>query len=88
MQSLSATSAAGVLLDLSGVLILLLAFACLASKLFNRYVAYYGAQSVVLSFAARRPPPSPSTASSCGSSPRSPWRSRASRSRSRRAGCW
>ena len=52
MQSLSATSAAGVLLDLSGVLILLLAFACLASKLFNRYVAYYGAQSVVLSFAA------------------------------------
>ena len=52
MQSLAATSAAGVLLDLSGVLILLLAFACLASKLFNRYVAYYGAQSVVLSFAA------------------------------------
>jgi hydrogenase-4 component E len=52
MQSLSATSAAGVLLDLSGVLILLLAFACLASKLFNRYLAYYGAQSVVLSFAA------------------------------------
>ena len=31
---------------------LLLAFACLASKLFNRYVAYYGAQSVVLAFAA------------------------------------
>jgi hydrogenase-4 component E len=52
MESLSATSAAGVLLDLSGVLILLLAFACLASKLFNRYLAYYGAQSVVLSFAA------------------------------------
>jgi hydrogenase-4 component E len=52
MQSLSATSAPGVLLDLSGVLILLLAFACLASKLFNRYVVYYGAQSVVLSFAA------------------------------------
>ncbi len=52
MQSLSATSAAGVLLDLSGVLILLLAFACLASKLFDRYVVYYGAQSVVLSFAA------------------------------------
>jgi len=41
-----------VLLDLSGVLILLLAFACLGSKLFNRYVAYYGAQSVVLAFAA------------------------------------
>ena len=52
MQILSATSPAGVLLDLSGVLILLLAFACLGSKLFNRYVAYYGAQSVVLSFAA------------------------------------
>ena len=52
MQSLSATSLAGVLLDLAGVLILLLAFACLGSKLFNRYVAYYGAQSVVLSFAA------------------------------------
>jgi hydrogenase-4 component E len=52
LQSLSATSAAGVLLDLSGVLILLAAFACLGSKLFNRYVVYYGAQSVVLAFAA------------------------------------
>ena len=52
MENLAATSAAGVLLDLAGVLILLLAFACLASKLFNRYVVYYGAQSVVLSFAA------------------------------------
>jgi hydrogenase-4 component E len=52
MQALSSSSAAGVLLDLCGVLMLLLAFACLASKLFNRYVAYYGAQSVVLSFAA------------------------------------
>ena len=52
MEKLAATSPAGVLLDLSGVLILLLAFACLGSKLFNRYVAYYGAQSVVLSFAA------------------------------------
>jgi hydrogenase-4 component E len=52
MQSLSATSVPGVLLDLSGVVILLLAFACLGSKLFNRYVAYYGAQSVVLAFAA------------------------------------
>jgi hydrogenase-4 component E len=52
VESLSATSAAGVLLDLSAVLILLAAFACLGSKLFNRYVAYYGAQSVVLSFAA------------------------------------
>jgi hydrogenase-4 component E len=52
MQGLSSSSAAGVLLDLCGVLMLLLAFACLASKLFNRYVAYYGTQSVVLSFAA------------------------------------
>ena len=52
MQSLSATSLPGVLLDLAGVVILLLAFACLGSKLFNRYVAYYGAQSVVLSLAA------------------------------------
>jgi len=52
MENLAATSATGVLLDLSGVLMLLLAFACLASKLFNRYVVYYGAQSVVLSFAA------------------------------------
>lgn len=52
MEKLTATSPAGVLLDLSGVLILLLAFACLGSKLFNRYVAYYGAQSFVLAFAA------------------------------------
>jgi hydrogenase-4 component E len=52
MQTLSSSSTAGVLLDLCGVLMLLLAFACLASKLFNRYVAYYGTQSVVLSFAA------------------------------------
>jgi hydrogenase-4 component E len=52
VQSLSASSVVGILLDLSGVLILLLAFACLGSKLFNRYVAYYGAQSVVLAVAA------------------------------------
>jgi hydrogenase-4 component E len=39
------------MLDLAGVLMLLAAFACLGSKLFNRYVAYYGAQSVVLSLA-------------------------------------
>ena len=51
MEKLSATSAAGVLLDLAAVLMLLAAFACLGSKLFNRYVAYYGTQSVVLSFA-------------------------------------
>ena len=51
-EKLASTSPAGVLLDLAGVLILLMAFACLGSKLFNRYVAYYGAQSVVLAFAA------------------------------------
>lgn len=51
MESLSATSPAGVLLDLSGVLILLCGFACLGSKLFNRYLVYYGAQSILLSFA-------------------------------------
>jgi hydrogenase-4 component E len=51
VENLAATSAAGVLLDLAGVLILLCGFACLGSKLFSRYVAYYGAQSVVLSFA-------------------------------------
>jgi hydrogenase-4 component E len=51
VESLATTSPAGVLLDLAGVLILLCAFACLGSKLFTRYVAYYGAQSVVLSFA-------------------------------------
>ncbi|MGH3319826.1 MAG: hypothetical protein ACRDN9_06525 [Streptosporangiaceae bacterium] len=51
MESLTAASSAGVLLDLCGVLMLLLAFACLGSKLFNRYVAYYGAQSLVLAAA-------------------------------------
>ena len=40
------------LLDIAAVLILLCAFACLGSKLFDRYVIYYGAQSIVLSFAA------------------------------------
>jgi len=49
---LASAGPAGVLLALSGVVILLLAFACLGSKLFNRYVAYYGAQSVTLAFAA------------------------------------
>ena len=52
MQSLSASSIEGVLLDLSAVMMLLCAFACLGSKLFDRYVAYYALQSVVLSFAA------------------------------------
>ena len=51
-ESLSASSPEGVLLDLAAVLILLCAFACLGSKLFDRYVIYYGAQSIVLSFAA------------------------------------
>lgn len=51
MQSLSASSIDGVLLSLASVAILLAAFACLGSKLFNRYVAYYGLQSVLLSFA-------------------------------------
>lgn len=52
MGSLSASSVEGVLLDLASVLILLCAFACLGSKLFDRYVTYYGAQSIVLAFAA------------------------------------
>ena len=52
VESLSATSPEGVLLDIAAVLILLCAFACLGSKLFDRYVVYYGMQSVVLSFAA------------------------------------
>jgi hydrogenase-4 component E len=51
MESLTATSSAGVLLDICSVLMLLCAFACLGSKLFNRYVAYYGAQSWVLAVA-------------------------------------
>lgn len=50
MERLSAASTAGVLLDLGAVVILLCAFACLGSKLFNRYVAYFGLQSVVLAF--------------------------------------
>ncbi len=52
MQSLSAASVPGVILDLDAVLILLSAFACLGSKLFDRYLAYYGAQSVLLAVAA------------------------------------
>ena len=51
-ESLSATSTSGVLLDLSAVVMLLCAFACLGSKLFDRYVAYYAVQSIVLSLAA------------------------------------
>jgi hydrogenase-4 component E len=52
IEHLSATSAEGVLLDMAAVVILLCAFACLGSKLFDRYVVYYGVQSIVLSFAA------------------------------------
>jgi hydrogenase-4 component E len=51
MESLSTASTAGVLLDLAAVVILLCAFACLGSKLFNRYIAYFGLQSIVLSLA-------------------------------------
>jgi hydrogenase-4 component E len=52
VQRLSSSSLSGTLVTLSAVLMLLAAFACLGSKLFNRYVAYYGFQSIVLSFAA------------------------------------
>lgn len=48
---LSSSTPAGILLDLCGGLILLCGFGCLASKLFNRYLIYYGAQSIVLSVA-------------------------------------
>lgn len=51
MESLATTSITGILLDLLSVLMLLCAFACLGSKLFNRYVYYYGLQSVLLSAA-------------------------------------
>jgi hydrogenase-4 component E len=51
VEKLSATSVAGTLVTLSSVLMLLAAFACLGSKLFNRYVVYYAFQSVVLAFA-------------------------------------
>jgi len=52
IEHLAAASAEGVLLTLAAVVMLLCAFACLGSKLFDRYVYYYGLQSVVLSFAA------------------------------------
>jgi hydrogenase-4 component E len=52
VEHLSSASPEGVLLDISAVVMLLCAFACLGSKLFDRYVVYYGIQSVVLSFAA------------------------------------
>jgi hydrogenase-4 component E len=40
------------LLNLASVVILLCAFACLGSKLFDRYVGYYALQSIALSVAA------------------------------------
>ena len=52
VQRLSSSSLSGTLVTLSAVLMLLAAFACLGSKLFNRYVVYYGFQSIVLSLAA------------------------------------
>jgi len=52
MESLSATSPEGILLDLAAVVMLMCAFACLGSKLFDRYVVYYGLQSLTLAFAA------------------------------------
>jgi len=48
----SATSVETILLNLASVLILLCAFACLGSKLFDRYVGYYAVQSVLLSVVA------------------------------------
>lgn len=47
-----ATSVEMILLNLASVLILLCAFACLGSKLFDRYVGYYAIQSVLLSVVA------------------------------------
>src|SRR5581483_3668647 len=52
VEHLSSASPEGVLLDISAVVMLLCAFACLGSKLFDRYVVYYGIQSIVLAFAA------------------------------------
>lgn len=49
-ESLAASSLAGTLVTLSSVLMLMAAFGCLGSKLFNRYVVYYAFQSIVLSF--------------------------------------
>ena len=52
VESLADSSVEGALLVMAAVVMLLCAFACLGSKLFDRYVVYYGAQSIVLSFAA------------------------------------
>lgn len=51
MDLLSSTTPAGILLDVCGGLILLCSFGSLGSKLFDRYLAYYGIQSIVLSVA-------------------------------------
>lgn len=40
------------MLSIDAVVILLLAFACLGSKLFDRYLVYYGLQSVFVAVAA------------------------------------
>ncbi len=52
MEHLNLGSPAGVILSLDSVLILLMAFACLGSKLFDRYLTYYGVQSALLAVAA------------------------------------
>jgi hydrogenase-4 component E len=52
MQSLAVVSSGGLLLTLVAVLILLCALACLGSKLFDRYLRYYGLQSILLAVAA------------------------------------
>jgi hydrogenase-4 component E len=52
MEHLSLASPAGIVLSLDAVLILLLALACLGSKLFDRYLTYYGLQSMLLAVAA------------------------------------
>jgi len=52
IEHLSAASTEGVLLTMAAVAMLLCTFACLGSKLFDRYVTYYGLQSIILSFAA------------------------------------
>lgn len=49
--ALSTNSTVGVLFELSAVVMLLCALASLGSKLFDRYVHYYGLQSWVLAFA-------------------------------------
>lgn len=52
MAHLTLTSPGGLVLSIDAVLILLLAFACLGSKLFDRYIVYYGLQSAFLAVAA------------------------------------